>query len=122
MEVVAGTRTISKFFSLKQRKLFQANAPEGPDLDDLSILGPITVLKLKMSHAEFNRPLVAELWLYPDGSRILELSAKCAPAVGFQVAAEMRAFLASRGVDLYGEQQTKTRAALEFFSKDLSEA
>jgi hypothetical protein len=121
-EVVAGSRKISKLFSLKQRKLFQANAPDGADLDALSILGPITVLKLKMSHAEFGRPLVAELWLYPDGSRILELSAKCAPAVGFQVAAEMRAFLTSRGVDLSGEQQTKTRAALEFFSKELAEA
>ena len=27
----------------------------------------------------FGRRLVAELWLYPDGSRILELSTKCAP-------------------------------------------
>ena len=121
LEVVAGTKPISKLYSDKQRKLFQANAPDGPALDDLTILGPITVLKLKMSHAEFNRPLVAELWFYPDGSRILELSAKCAPAVGFQVAAEMRAFLSSRGVDLSGEQQTKTRAALEFFSRELSE-
>ena len=40
-----------------------------------------------------DRKLVAELWLYPDGSRILELSTKCAPAEAFQVAAETRAFL-----------------------------
>jgi hypothetical protein len=37
------------------------------------------------------------------------------------VAAETRAFLADRGVDLYGEQQTKTRTALEFFSRSLDE-
>ena len=49
------------------------------------------------------------MWLYPDGSRILELSTKCAPAEAFQVAAEGRAFLAERGVDLDGEQQTKTQ-------------
>jgi hypothetical protein len=55
--------------------------------------------------------------LYPDGSRILELSTKCAPNEAFQVAAETRAFLASRGIDLSSEQQTKTRSALEFFSK-----
>ena len=66
-----------------------------------------------------SRRLVAELWLYPDGSRILELSTKCKPGEAFQVAAETRAFLAERGVDLLGEQQTKTRTALEFFAGQL---
>ena len=63
--------------------------------------------------------MVAELWLYPDGSRILELSTKCLPCEAFQVAAQTRAFLTSRGIDLGGEQQTKTKAALEYFSRDL---
>ena len=36
----------------------------------------------------FARRLVAELWLYPDGSRILELSTKCPPTEAFQAAAE----------------------------------
>ena len=40
----------------------------------------------------------------------------------FQVAAETRAFLASKGVDLDTEQQTKTRTALEFFAKDVEGA
>ena len=40
-------------------------------------------------------------------------------AEAFQVAAEARAFLAGRGVDLSGEQQTKTRKALEYFAKAL---
>jgi hypothetical protein len=62
---------------------------------------------------------VAELWLYPDGSRILELSTKCKPTEAFQVAAEARAFLTRRGVDLGGEQQTKTKTALEFFAQEL---
>ena len=69
--------------------------------------------------AGLNRDLVVELWLYPDGSRILELSTKCAPGEAFQVAAEARAFLGERGIDPGGEQQTKTRTALEFFSADL---
>ena len=37
----------------------------------------------------------------------------------FQVAAETRAFLAGRGVDLSGEQETKTRKALEYFAEAL---
>jgi hypothetical protein len=60
------------------------------------------------------------MWLYPDNTRILELSTKCKPSKAFKVAAETRAFLESRGVDLSGEQQTKTRTALEFFAKELA--
>lgn len=50
---------------------------------------------------------------------ILELSTKCAPSEAFQVAVETRAFLRGRGIDLSGEQQTKTKKALEFFSQRL---
>ena len=59
------------------------------------------------------------MWLYPDGSRILELSTRCETTEAFQVAAELRAFLAARGIDLSGEQQTKTRKALEYFAARL---
>jgi hypothetical protein len=67
----------------------------------------------------YGRRLVAEVWLYPDGSRILELSTKCKPGEAFQVAAETRAHLSGLGVDLFGEQQTKTRTALEYFAEQL---
>jgi hypothetical protein len=59
------------------------------------------------------------LWLYPDGSRILELSTKCKPKEAFDVAAETRAYLSECGVNLEGEQQTKTRTALEYFTGGL---
>jgi hypothetical protein len=63
-----------------------------------------------------DRRLVAELWLYPDNSMILELSTKCAPSEALEVAGELRDFLTAAGVDLEGEQETKTRRALEFFT------
>jgi hypothetical protein len=112
-------RPISKLFSKAQRAFFKEHAPDGVELDTLSVLGPIFVLKLTLVPKKFGRKLVAEGWQYPDGSRILELSTKCAPAEMFQVAAEARAYLARHGVDLSGEQQTKTRTALEFFSEHL---
>jgi hypothetical protein len=80
------------------------------------------VLKVKFSPEDYQRRLVAELWLYPDGSRILELSTKCAPMEAFQVAAEVRAFFSGKGVDLSGEQQTKTKVALEYFATSLGTA
>jgi hypothetical protein len=121
-QVAAGKRAIRKLFSKKQRAFFASHAPEDIGLDDLSMLGPITLLKLKFSPADYGRRLVAELWTYPNGSRILELSTKCAPDQAFQVAAETRAYLAEQGVDLSGEQETKTKKALEYFSKNLTAA
>jgi hypothetical protein len=120
-EAVGGERALRKLFSKPQRAFFAEHAPEGVALDDLSVLGPIFVLKLK-STGERGRRLVTEMWLYPDGSRILELSTKCATTEAFQVAAEGRAMLVARGIDLSGEQQTKTRKALEFFSAELQAA
>jgi hypothetical protein len=116
---IAGKQPLRKLFSKAQRAFYAEHAPQDVALDDLSVLGPIFVLKLKFAPKDFARKLVAEMWLYPDGSRILELSTKCAPAEAFQVAAETRAFLAARDVDLGGEQETKTRKALQFFSKQL---
>jgi hypothetical protein len=121
-DAVRGEGPLGKLFSKEQRAFYSAHAPAGVELDDLSVLGPIFVLKLKFSPEDYERRLVAEMWLYPDGSRILELSTKCSTSEAFQVAAETRAFLINRGVELQGEQQTKTRTALEFFSKELATA
>ena len=120
--VAAGDRAIRKLYSKQQRAFYAAHAPEGLAMDDLSVLGPINVLKLKFTPKGYDRRMVAELWLYPDGERILELSTKCRPNEALQVAGEARVFLADRGVDLYGEQQTKTRTALEYFSSTLQGA
>ena len=108
---------LRKLFSKEQRAFYAEHAPDGLALDDLTLLGPIFVLKLKFTPKKFDRRLVAEMWLYPDNSRILELSTKCAPAEALTVAEEARTFLSDRGVDLGGEQETKTRKALQYFSR-----
>jgi hypothetical protein len=118
-DVAAGSAPLRKLYSKEQRAFFAAHAPEGIGFEDLSLLGPIFVLKLKAAPQGFARKMVVELWLYPDGTRILELSTKCAPDEAFQVAAESRAFLAERDIEIGGAQTTKTRKALEFFSKQL---
>jgi hypothetical protein len=118
-ESVHGAKPLRKLFSKEQRELLAAHAPDGIELDDLSVLGPIFVLKLKFVPPDYGRKLVGELWLYPDNSTILELSTKCAPKETANVAAETRRFLVSHGIDLSGEQQTKTKKALEFFSQRL---
>jgi hypothetical protein len=112
-------RSPRKLFTKEQRALFAEHAPARHALDHLVSLGPIFVMKIKGTPEGFTRKLVVELWLYPDGERILELSTKCLPSEGFQVAAELRGFLAERGIAPAASQQTKTRKALSFFSAQL---
>ena len=107
---------LRKLFSKPQRAFFAEHAPEGVELDDLALLGPINVLKLKVLPAGLDRKLAVELWLYPDGSRIMELSTKCAPADWFEATTQSRDHPPRAGRRPVGEQATKTRVALEYFA------
>jgi hypothetical protein len=95
-DVAAGSAPLRKLYSKEQRAFFADHAPAGIGFEDLTLLGPIFVLKLKAA---------------PQ---------KCAPEEAFQVAAESRAFLTERDIEIGGAQTTKTRKALEFFSKQLT--
>jgi hypothetical protein len=79
------------------------------------VLGPILLLRAKHLARELGRNIVVELWIYPDGSHVYEVSTKCEPKDAFQVAAEFRAYLAERGIDLGASQESKTRTALQYF-------
>ena len=103
-------------FTKEQRDLYAAT-PLRVWADDPP--RPINVLKLKLTPVSFPRRVVAELWLYPDGTRLLELSIKCPPTEAFDAAAESRRFLTAHGIDLLAEQQTKTRMALDYFASEL---
>jgi hypothetical protein len=115
---VSGKRPLSKLFTKNQRAFFAANAADMLSIDDLSVLGPIFVLKLRLEKV-FSRRLVVEMWLYPDGSRILELSTKCLPDEGLSVALELRRFFEERGIEISDQQQTKTKTALQFYASEL---
>ena len=127
-EAVSGKLPIRRLFSKTQRAFFKEHAPEGVDLDSLLVLGPTFLLKSRFPiRSGFDprapeRLLVGEMWLYPDGSRIFELSTKCLPSDAFTVATEVRAYLAGRGIDLGAVQQTKTRTALEYYAAQLAAA
>lgn len=118
-DVIAGRKPIRSLFNKQQRALYTLHAPKGLDLDALSILGPITILKLRFAPSGLNQKLVAEMWFYPDGSKILELSTKALVTTAPLVAREVRGFLAQRGVKSGVAQSTKTRTALDYYSKQL---
>jgi hypothetical protein len=112
-----GKVPLDAIFSRQQRDFYKAHAPEGVTLEDLVPLGPTFVLRLKHQPKGFDRRIVVELWLYPNGSRVLELSTKGLPEEAFQLAAEFRAFITDCGIPLGRQALTKTNTALAYFSK-----
>ena len=88
-------------------------------MEALVTLGPTYLLKARHNPKSFNRGIVVEMWLYPDGSRILEVSTKCLPEEAFQTAVEFKAYLSNCGIPLVESDQTKTKAAMEYFKKKL---
>jgi hypothetical protein len=115
LDVTNGMKTIRSIFSKEQRAFYEAHAPAGIDMNSLRVQGPILTLKAKHRPKEFKRGMTAELWLWPDGKHILELSTKCAPAEAFQTGVEFRSYLEGHDVDLGAKQETKTRTAMEKF-------
>jgi hypothetical protein len=115
-EVAAGTRPLRKLFSEEQERLITEHAPRAIAWDELSVLGPIEVRKWKIDPEDFKDEIVAEEWTLPDGSDLIELSIKVDPARARQAGKDFMAFLEARGFDTEGDQQTKTRAALQFFT------
>jgi hypothetical protein len=50
------------------------------------------------------------------GQQEWDESTKCSPDEAFRAAVETRAYLGGLGLDLTGDQQTKTKAAFESFA------
>jgi len=122
LDVTAGKAPLKSLFSKEQRAFFAKHAPPHISMESLVTLGPTYLLKAKHNPANFNRGIVVEMWLYPDGSRILEISTKCLPEEAFQAGVEFRAYLANCGIPLLESDQTKTKAAMEFFKTKLESA
>ena len=119
LDVSDGTLALRKIFSKEQRAFYDAHAPAGITMDKLSILGPTFLLKARHQPKDFDRRITVEMWLYPDGERVLEISTKCLPDEIFKVGADFKAFLAKRGIALGAEQAPKTKTSLDFFSAKL---
>jgi hypothetical protein len=123
LDVSSGTMPLRKLFSKEQRAFYDAHAPAGITMDKLVILGPTFLLKAKHQPKakEFDRPITVEMWLYPDGARVMEISTKGLPKEAFQVVADFKAYLARNGIALGADQSAKTKSSLEFFSAKLAE-
>lgn len=119
LDVTDGNAPLESIFNRNQLEFYAAHAPGGLSMDALVPLGPTFLLRLRHQPKRFDRQVIVELWLYPDGSRIVEISTKGDPQEAFQLGAEFRAFITSSGIPLGNQSLTKTNSALTYFSKQL---
>ena len=115
-EAAAGNRPLRKLFSQEQERLIEEHAPAGVDWDKLTVLGPVDVHKWEIEPKDFPHEVTIEQWVLPDGSDLVELSTKAEPQDAADATTQFLALLQRHGIDTEGDQQTKTRAALRFFT------
>jgi hypothetical protein len=107
-----GERAIDKLFSSEQEAMVAAYGP-AIAWSQLVALGPIRARVWTLRSAELLDKATAELWYMPDGTQTLELSMKVDTDDAELGMEQLIDFVEARGLGLDGEQESKTRRALE---------
>ena len=118
-DVTEGRQPLAALFSRGQRDFYTAHAPDGLRMKHLVALGPTFVIRQKEQPKGFDRRIVLEFWLYPDGSRVLEISTKGEPEEAAELAQSFRDFVVESGLPLETKATTKTKSALQYFAKQI---
>ena len=116
-EVEQKVRAIRKLFSDEQESFLARMSPVDVDFAALKVLGPVSARRWKVKHDGLPYEITAEEWTLPNERDLLEVSIKVPAAQAAAASAAFDSFL--RGLELkpQGGQETKTRVALEFFTK-----
>ena len=114
--VAAGKRPIRSLFSKTQERLVEEHWPDGLDWDSLTAFGPVAVRKWQFTPKDFDHEVTVEEWVLPDESDLVEISFKTTPQDAAFASEEFVEGLKRRGLDTEGDQQTKTRSALRYFT------
>lgn len=115
--VASGGRPIAKLFSGEQEEFLKEMAPFQIDFATLVPLGPVEVVRWKFRNDGIPYELCAEEWRLPDGRDVIEISIKAKRAEAAAAQAALEGFLAELGIAPETRQQTKTRTALEYFTR-----
>ena len=114
--VAAGTRPIRSLFSKSQERLVEEHWSDGVDWDSLTTFGPVAVRKWQFTPKDFDHEVTVEEWVLPDDSDLVEISFKTSPDDAALASEAFVQGLRRRGFDTEGDQQTKTRSALRYFT------
>jgi hypothetical protein len=103
-------RCAQSLLKKKQRGLLEVLVGDEIDTDDLVVLGPVDVVRVTAGKP--GARIGIEGWALPDGSRIVEVFAKCRPARSCAMAARIRDLIGAHGISLADNQATKTQMSL----------
>jgi hypothetical protein len=115
-EVAAGERPIRKLFSDEQERLLGELGSADVGWSELVVLGPVDVRRWKVEPKGFAYEVTIEEWVLPDRSDLVELSVKAPPEEAATAKAAFIELLRDKELDTGGDQQTKTRTALQYFT------
>jgi hypothetical protein len=118
-DVAEGKRLIEKLFSKNQERFLGQFYKGTIDFGKLRVLGPIRVLRWKLKQKGFEHELTLEEWRLPNGEDLVEVSIKTPPGEASRAQKDFDKHLRELGLDPQGSQETKTRTALNYFSKAL---
>jgi hypothetical protein len=120
-DVAAGERDVDKLFSRRQEDFLALFGPTEFDFDEAVPLGPVDTRRWKIEPEDLPARLTVELWDMPDGSELMELSIKVDQEESAAAMDALLDFVTARGLSLAETQTTKTRAALTFFAREMTE-
>ena len=121
-DVAKGKRSVGKLFSKDQERFLSEFYKGLLDFQRLRVMGPIRVLRWKLTHKNFPHELTPEEWRLPNGDDLVEVSIKVPPKKAPQARKEFDKHLRGFALDPKGAQETKTRTALEYFAKTIKGA
>ncbi|PTL78047.1 hypothetical protein DAT35_41240 [Vitiosangium sp. GDMCC 1.1324] len=116
-EVDKGKKGVGSLFTDEQERLVAELSGRPIDFKALSILGPVESRKWKAEPKHGPGPLSIEEWTLPDGRQILEVSIRAASSQSKEAVRALSSYLDSHGIHPTSTQETKTRAALDYFAQ-----
>ena len=116
---VQGRLKLRTLFSEEQLALIGSRLPDGVTVDDLEALGPVEVRRTRPRRAGSGPGSGLELqeWMYPDGSRLLEVSTRCTSKKMLQTAVRAKEFLDRHHIAQSGPSPTKADITLDYFAR-----
>ena len=116
-EVARGLLPSRRLFTSGQERFLERHASAAVPWGGLAVLGPVDVRRWQLAVDRFPYELTVEEWVLPDRSDLVELSIKVAPREAAHARERFLAFLRESEIATEGDQETKTRAALDYFAR-----
>ncbi|MBS2550586.1 hypothetical protein KGQ19_27310 [Catenulispora sp. NL8] len=114
---VHGRNPLRTLFSDQQLALIDSRLHGVLTVDDLQALGPVEVRRTRPGQDGPGRGLELQEWIYPDRSRLMEVSTRCGSADLLQTAAQAKAFLDRHAITQSGPCPTKADSTLDYFTR-----